>query len=191
MKKLTQLAILFSVFWFSFANAIFIDDFLVNTEHRPGWQDECRVAVDDDGNFYITYTNIFYDFSDGSYDSAFGYITKFAPNGMKLLGPVLATPKSMFINYGGMLEVSPAGRIAVTWSLTPQIFEFPVHPYVLMLDTDLNVIKPLFRVDTVFDSLNGPYTNVVDLDMDDRGFFTIIMPQPKASPDTSFSRDLT
>ncbi len=173
MKKIFYLSILLTLVWYSISCAIFIDDFLVNTENRAGWQDLCFIAAGGDGSFYITYTT---DFYNGTYDTAYGYIKKYGPDGTKLLGPLQITPRGMWIpGYSGMIKVSPAGRVVVTWYLSDVPFDDPGHPYVQLFDTDLNIIKPLFRVDTLFDSLNGPEIHPLDLDMDKIGFFTIIM----------------
>ena len=171
MNKRVTLAVMLSLFLISSTSAIFLDDFLVNVEKRAGWQDWVRLTVDLSGNIYITYIDIFYS---GTYDSAVGYIKKYNASGNRLLGPVRLTPEGIFVSNGGNLAVSSSGRVAITWGLTPKLFDVPTHPYVQVLDSNLNEITPLFRVDTDFDSLNLPNANVSDLDMGSSGFFTII-----------------
>jgi len=169
MKKITFTVLLLVLLVSVPAEAVFLDDFLVNTDHRIGPQGWCRIGVDGYGNFYITYVA-----ADDTTSNAVGFVKKYNANGNLVAGPVQVTPASLYVEEGGMITVQQTGKLVVTWGLTPYPIYVPKHPYAQMLNSQLSPITPLFRADPEFDSLDSYNGAVMDVGMDQNANFTLI-----------------
>lgn len=154
------------------ALAIFIDDFLVNSDLQKNSDDFPFVAVDGKGNFTVIWIK-YCDDTPLVTPCNSVYMRRFDSNGNPLTSSIPLTPDSMIVLEPARIAMHPDGSFILTWTRR-KIYQPPYVPieiYAQQFDSTANRIGDLIRVDE-----NAPDSQafVWDIGIDSNKNFVIL-----------------
>jgi len=175
VTKLRTLSLTLSfliAFFYSVSHAIYLNDFLVNSEVQKYNDDFPSVLVGANGNFdviWIKYRNV-----QNQYTLGRAYLKRFDHNGNVILPSTPLTADSMLVLSPTPAAILPAGGIVVTWAdYTTQMYNPPyIHSYGQVYDSTGQPLTGVFRIDYL--TSDDVLAFVTDVDVDSSGNIVIL-----------------
>jgi len=168
MNKKFLPAIMLLLVFFSSTSAIYLNDFLVNSDAQKDFDEFPFVLSDAYGNFSVFWTKY-------SNSPAYGkvYLKRYSLNGIPLGTAVSLTPDTLKVFDPARIAMHPSGSFVLAWTDYSRWYPpyYTRHIYFQQFDSLANPLGPLVKVDqNPLDS----QTYVADVGMDAQGNFVIV-----------------
>ncbi len=149
VKLFVCLLVLIRLFYPFSVQAIFLDDFLINSDLQKNSDDFPFVAVDGKGNFTVIWIK-YCDDTPLVTPCNTVYMRRFDSNGNPLTSSIPLTPDSMLVLNPARIALHPSGSFVLAWTDNTHWLDppyGPIHIYAQRFDSTADPVGQLINVD--------------------------------------------